>query len=118
MLRTDREDAKLEINLYRATQEGDPCESGSHWVDSYGAATYWQTAGGGCGGPLIVSRVIAGEIMDDDDLVILAEAADEYGPEDGEWLPDWIANNLHVAPDGVVAIRTIDDRGATAFVLV
>ena len=106
----------MDTTLFRATHHGDPCGSGSHWVDSREAVEYWRSAGGGCGGPVIVARTIRGEIMDDDDLVALVE--DEYGPEDGEWLPDWIADNLHAAPDGVVAIRTTDDRGATAYVLV
>ena len=107
--------------LYRATHPGDPSGIGSHWTTSREDAEFWQTAGGGCGGPVIVERTVTGRFIDADDMdSLLADYIDEVGGTrltDADWEPDWIGQWIGDLPEGIAAVETSDDQGRTAYVL-
>ena len=109
------------MTLYRATHPGDPSGIGSHWTASREDAEFWQTAGGGCGGPVIVERAVTGRTIDAEEMdTMLAAELDDIGYDrlaDTDWEPDWIGEHIYRLPEGVSAVETVDDQGRTAYVL-
>ena len=107
------------MELYRATHPGDPCGRGSHWTASLEDAEYWRdNAGGGCGGPVIVTREVDGRTITADEMdEMIGDDHIDGRLADADWEPDWIGEGIYDLPEDVVAVETTDDRGRTAYVL-